>query len=591
MARTIRLILGATVIALSVSAPATAQVSFAGDWSGRYHEDQPDRVPGEQLGDFSGIPLNAAGRLFAESWDALRHSVPEHQCAPYSLPYIFFGPNQFRISEERQPDSQELIALNMYLGTYQQRRTIWLDGRPHPPDYAPHTFMGFSTGEWHGDILTITTTHLKQGYFRRTGPPESDRATVIEHWMRHGTLFSQVIIASDPLYLSEPYIRSQEFVAMDRGNQNWLYNCEYVMEVAKDKNHVPHFLPGENPSVGIFAALHGMPPEGPRGGAETLLPEWKPGSGVTAPVRPNANSGFRPEHQPQRLPPGEVATVHVQGNVHMIVGAGANIAVQVGEDGVLVVDPGAAGTSDKVLAAIRPLAPGKEIRWVVNTTWRPDHTGGNEPVSKAGRTVNGNSAAIVAHENTNPIMIKAGVPDAARPYNTYFEERRDFPFNGEPVILYHPAAAVDNSETMVMFRRSDVIVTGDTFDMTSFPRIDSANGGSVQGTIDALNLLLDLAVPSKSLQEGGTFLIPGHGRIADEHDLVVYRDMVVIVRDRVRALLAKKLSLEQVKAARPALDYEGRYGSDTGAWTTAMFVEAIYRELSAEAASGTARAR
>jgi cyclase len=150
---------------------------------------------------------------------------------------------------------------------------------------------------------------------------------------------------------------------------------------------------------------------------------------------------------------------------------------------------------------------------------------------------------------------------------------------------------VDNSETMVMFRRSDVIVTGDTFDMTSFPRIDSANGGSVQGTIDALNLLLDLAVPSKSLQEGGTFLIPGHGRIADEHDLVVYRDMVVIVRDRVRALLAKKLSLEQVKAARPALDYEGRYGSDTGPWTTAMFIEAIYRELSTEAASGTARAR
>jgi len=588
--RTIRLA-AAALIAILAGVPAAAQMSFAGDWSGRYHEDQPDRVPGEQLGDFSGIPLNAAGRMFAESWDELRHSVPEHQCAPYSLPYIFFGPNQFRISEERQPDSQELIALNMYLGTYQQRRTIWLDGRPHPPDYAPHTFMGFSTGEWHGDILTITTTHLKQGYFRRTGAPESDQATVVEHWMRHGNLFSQVIIASDPLYLSEPYIRSQEFVAMDRGNQNWLYNCEYVMEVAKDKNQVPHFLPGENPSVALFAAKHGMPPDGPRGGAESLLPEWKPGSGITVPVRPNANGGFRPEQQPQHLAPGEVKAVHVQGNVHMIVGAGANIAVQVGEDGVLVVDTGGAGTSDKVLAAIRPLAPGKEIRWVVNTTWRPDHTGGNEPVSKAGRTVNGNSAAIVAHENANPVMIKAGVPDAARPYNTYFEERRDFPFNGEPVILYHPRSAVDDSETMVMFRRSDVIVTGDTFDMASFPRIDRGNGGSVQGTIDALNLLLDLTVPSKSLQEGGTYIIPGHGRIADEHDLVVYRDMVVIVRDRVRALLAKKMSLEQMKAARPALDYEGRYGSDTGPWTTAAFVEAIYRELSAQTPTGTAGAR
>ncbi len=132
---------------------------------------------------------------------------------------------------------------------------------------------------------------------------------------------------------------------------------------------------------------------------------------------------------------------------------------------------------------------------------------------------------------------------------------------------------------------------GDTFDMASFPRIDPGNGGSVQGTIDALNLLLDLAVPSKYLQEGGTYLIPGHGRIADEHDLVVYRDMIVIVRDRVRALMAKKMSLEQVKAARPALDYEGRYGSDTGPWTTAAFIEALYRDLGRETAAATRSSR
>jgi glyoxylase-like metal-dependent hydrolase (beta-lactamase superfamily II) len=362
-----------------------------------------------------------------------------------------------------------------------------------------------------------------------------------------------------------------------------------VVEVAKDKNHVPHFLPGENPTMDTFAAIHAMPAAAPRGGAESLLPEWRPGSGVTAPPRPNANGGFPPEKQPARLAPGEVKAVHVQGNVHLIVGAGSNIAVQVGEDGVLVVDTGNAGTSDKVLALIKQLAPGKEIRWVVNTTWRPEHTGGNEPVSKAGRTVNGNLAAIIAHESTNPVMIKAGVPDSARPYNTYYEERRDFPFNGEPIILYHPPSSVDQSETMVMFRRSDVIVTGDTFDMTAFPRIDSANGGSVQGTIDALNLLLDLTVPSKSLQEGGTYLVPGHGRIADEHDLVVYRDMLVIVRDRVRALMAKKMTLEQVRAARPALDYEGRYGSDTGA--TAAFIEALYRDLGRETAAAARNSR
>ena len=245
-----------------------------------------------------------------------------------------------------------------------------MDGRPHPPEYAPHTFMGFSTGEWNGDILTITTTHIKAGYFRRSGMPASDRITVVEHWMRHGNLLSQVTIATDPVYLTEPYIRSQEFVLMERGNTNWLYNCEYAMEVPKDKNEVPHYLPGQNPWIGEFEAKHAMPEDGVRGGAETLLPEWKPGAKPAPRAIPRTNGGFRPEDQPQRLAAGEVKAVHVQGNVHMIVGAGANIAVQVGEDGVLVVDTGDAGTSDKVLAAIKELAPGKEIRWIINTGMR-----------------------------------------------------------------------------------------------------------------------------------------------------------------------------------------------------------------------------
>ena len=568
----------AVAVLLVATTPARAQVSFVGDWAGRYHEDQPDRVPGEEPGDFSGIPLNEAGLMFAEAYDAARHSVLEHQCAPYTLPYMFFGPNQFRIFEERQPDTQELIAIRMYLGTYQQRRTIWMDGRPHPPEYALHTYMGFSTGEWNGDILTITTTHIKAGYFRRTGVPASDRITVVEHWMRHGNLLSQVTIATDPVYLTEPYIRSQEFVLMERNNTNWLYNCEYEMELPKDKNEVPHHLPGKNPWKGEFEAKHAMPREGVLGGASTLLPEWKPGS-KPAPPRPNANDGFRPQDQPQPVPPGEVRAVHVQGNVHMIVGAGANIAVQVGEDGILVVDTGSAGMTDKVLAAIRQLAPDKEIRWVINTTYRADHTAGNEPMSKAGRTVNGNPAAVVAHENVAAHMIKAGVPDASRPYNTYFEDRRDFPFNGEPVILYHPESATSDAETIVMFRRSDVVVAGENFTTTGYPIIDRESGGSIQGTIDALNLILDLTVPSKMLAEGGTYVIPGRGRLTDEHDVVMYRDMLVIIRDRIRDMVANKMTLEQVKAARPTLDYDGRYGSDTGAWTTAMFIEAVYREL------------
>jgi len=583
-----RVALGTCVLVVLAAVPAFAQINFVGEWSGRYHEDQPDRVPGEEPGDFSGVPINDAARLFADSWDVARHSILEHQCAPYTLPYMFFGPNQFRIWQEHNEDTQELLAIRMHLGTYQQERTIWMDGRQHPPDYAPHTFMGFSTGVWNGDTLTITTTHIKAGYFRRTGIPASDRLTVVEHWIRHGNVLSQVTIATDPVYLSEPYIRSQEFVLMDRGNQNWLYNCEYVMEVPKDKNEVPHYLPGANPWIGEFSAKHAMPEAGVRGGAETLLPEWKPGA-KPLPARPGANGGFKPEDQPEHLAAGEVKAVHVQGNVHMIVGAGANIAVQAGEDGVLVVDTGNAGSSDKVLAAIKQIAPGKEIRWVVNTGMSPDHTGGNESVSKAGRTVNGNIAAIVSHENTAARMVKAGVADSARPFNTYFEPSRDFPFNGEPIMLFHDDATADDTGTVVMFRRSDVIATGDLFRTEGYPVIDLANGGSIDGTIAGLNRLLDLTVPSKMLEEGGTYVIPGHGRISDEHDVAMYRDMLVIIRDRIKNMVQKKMTLEQVKAAHPTLDYDGRYGADTGPWTTAMFIEAVYREMSSPADSASQR--
>ena len=583
-----RVALGTCVLVVLAAVPAFAQINFVGEWSGRYHEDQPDRVPGEEPGDFSGVPINDAARLFADSWDVARHSILEHQCAPYTLPYMFFGPNQFRIWQEHNQDTQELLAIRMHLGTYQQERTIWMDGRQHPPDYAPHTFMGFSTGVWNGDTLTITTTHIKAGYFRRTGIPASDRLTVVEHWIRHGNVLSQVTIATDPVYLSEPYIRSQEFVLMDRGNQNWLYNCEYVMEVPKDKNEVPHYLPGANPWIGEFSAKHAMPEAGVRGGAETLLPEWKPGA-KPLPARPGANGGFKPEDQPQHLNAGEVKAVHVQGNVHMIVGAGANIAVQAGEDGVLVVDTGNAASSDKVLAAIKQIAPGKEIRWVVNTGMSPDHTGGNESVSKAGRTVNGNIAAIVSHENTAARMVKAGVADSARPFNTYFEPSRDFPFNGEPIMLFHDDATADDTGTVVMFRRSDVIATGDLFRTEGYPVIDLANGGSIDGTIAGLNRLLDLTVPSKMLEEGGTYVIPGHGRISDEHDVAMYRDMLVIIRDRIKNMVQKKMTLEQVKAAHPTLDYDGRYGADTGPWTTAMFIEAVYREMSSPANSASQR--
>jgi glyoxylase-like metal-dependent hydrolase (beta-lactamase superfamily II) len=583
------------LLAVVAAAPAAAQVSFVGDWTGRYHEDQPDRVPGEEPNNYSGLPVNEAARMYADGWDVERTTVLEHQCQPYTMPYLFHGPLQYRVSEERQPDSQELIAIKFYIGTYQQWRTIWMDGRPHPPEYAPHTFVGFSTGEFNGDILTVNTTHIKAGFFRRSGIPNSDRTTLVEHFIRHGNVLSHVTIATDPVYLTEPYIRSQEFVLMERNNTNWLYNCEYANEIPRPRHQVPLFLPGKNPWLTEIGTKYGVPQEAIRGGAATTRPEYadviRSGkasnpAGVPVPAVPD-QVGLREADRPTTVPAGEVRSVHVQGNVHMIVGAGANVVVQVGDDGVLVVDTGASGMADKVLAAVRRLSDGP-IRWVVNTTFRPDYIGGNETIAFAGKTVNGNAAAVVAHENANARMIAAKVPDRSRPYNTFFEDSRDFPFNGEPVMLYHGGAASTDADTMVFFRRSDVIVAGELYSTTTYPVIDLANGGSVAGLVSALNRILELAVPSKLLQDGGTYVIPGHGRISDEADVVEFRDMVVIVQARIKDMVERGMTLEQVKAARPSLDYDGRYATPSGPTSTAAFVESLYNDaVAARKAAGT----
>jgi cyclase len=271
-------------------------------------------------------------------------------------------------------------------------------------------------------------------------------------------------------------------------------------------------------------------------------------------------------------------TYHVQGTVHMVIGAGANVAVQIGDEGVLVVDTGGASTREQVLAAIRKLAPGKPIRWIINTTSDADHTGGNETVSQAGVTVNGNPAAIVAHENVLARMTEEDRPITEMPLNTFFEEGRDFAFNGEAVFIHHVPSAHTDGDIVVYFRGSDVLVAGDLFVTTTYPVIRLDAGGGVDGFVEGLNRILGIAVP-KVLQEGGTYVIPGHGRVGDEADVLEYRDMVVIVRARIASLVEKGMTLEQVLATKPALDYDLRYGNDNGAWTSAMFVEAVYRDL------------
>ena len=272
----------------------------------------------------------------------------------------------------------------------------------------------------------------------------------------------------------------------------------------------------------------------------------------------------------------DIKTFHVQGNVYMLIGAGANVAVQTGEDGVLVVDTGSAATKTKVLAAIRQLSK-KPIRWIINTNGDLDHTGGNETVSQAGQTVNGNPAAIIANENVLTRMSEAKRPITEQPLNSFFEDSRDFYFNGEAVFLYHIPNAHTNGDVIVYFRGSDVLVAGDIFVTTSYPVIDTKNGGNVEGVITGLNKILDITVP-KYLQEGGTYVIPGHGRVCDEADIVDYRDLVVIVRDRIQDLVKQGKTLEQIKAAKPSLDYDGRYGNDKS-WTTPMFIEAIHKNL------------
>lgn len=273
----------------------------------------------------------------------------------------------------------------------------------------------------------------------------------------------------------------------------------------------------------------------------------------------------------------QIDTVHVQGNVYLLAGGSANVVVQIGEDGIIVVDPGGRETADEVLAAVRRLSD-KPIRWIINTHDHADHTGANETLSQAGITVNGNPAAIVGHENVLARMSLEDRPVTEWPLNSFFESQRDFYFNGEAVFLYHYPSAHTDGDILVHFRGSDVLVTGDLFTTTHFPLIDLDAGGGIDGFIEGLNKALDIVVPAY-LQEGGTYVIPGHGRIADEADLVSYRDMALFVRDRVRHMVEEGASLRDVLDARPSLDYDLRYDNEDVPWTAEMFVEAVYRSL------------
>jgi glyoxylase-like metal-dependent hydrolase (beta-lactamase superfamily II) len=284
---------------------------------------------------------------------------------------------------------------------------------------------------------------------------------------------------------------------------------------------------------------------------------------------------------------GTLESFKVQGNVWMIAGAGGNIAVQVGEQGLVVVDTGANGLTDKVLEAIHAISP-RPIRYIINTSIASQHVGGNEklatlPGGSTSGATRGATPAVIAQENILNRMTQAGpdgtqaYPSAAWPTDGYFAPRRSFTFNGEAIDVIHLPKATTDGDSAVHFRGSNVLVTGDVFTTTNLPLVDYARGGTYEGELEALNALLDITVPD-DLMEGGTYVIPGHGRVCDEADLVEYRDMVYEIRDRMKKMVTDDgKTLAQVKAARPVIGWEGRY-SQPG-WTTDMFLDAIYPEF------------
>jgi hypothetical protein len=271
-------VLATALLAVFASSPAWAQGDFSGVWQPRYQEDFLERIPGPELVDYVGLPINESARRFAESWDPSRITLPEEQCRVHVSPYIYRGPTNLRIWEERHPVTQDLIAIKHYNSTYEQTRTIYMDGRPHPGPNEAHTWMGFSTGRYEGDMLVVETTHLKQGWIRRNGVPMSDQAKMTEYYVRYADLMTHTFVLIDPVYLAEPLVKSQDFIRSSRelAAQTWLWVCEPVVEIAnRPEGTIPAYMPGEHPFQTEYAQRHRLPMIAVLGGPETMYPEFQ----------------------------------------------------------------------------------------------------------------------------------------------------------------------------------------------------------------------------------------------------------------------------------------------------------------------------
>jgi cyclase len=295
--------------------------------------------------------------------------------------------------------------------------------------------------------------------------------------------------------------------------------------------------------------------------------------------------------QAEEVKSADLHLLQVRGNVSMLVGAGGNITVQAGDQGILLVDTGVAAMSDNVLQAIRRLSS-KPLTYIISTDDSDDHIGGNAALATRGRArgktamdVNIIAFVTILDRMSAPTGQTAPTPEDAWPNNTYSEPQRNLHFNGEAVQIFHQPANTDGN-SIVLFRGSDIVSTGDIFDPTQYPIIDLKKGGSLDGVLEGLNRLKEMVVPENHY-EGGTMVIPGHGRLCDAADVAIYQQMVTIVRDRLQDMIKQGMTLEQVKAAKPTQDFDPIYGSNAGNWTTEMFIEAAYKSLSSKETSGS----
>jgi cyclase len=575
-----------TLLVVAPNLEAFAQVDFAGEWDhpGLFgHEDTIDRGAGPEIGDYLGLPLNEAGLRKAESYSGSWLAVPEHQCTPHPAAYQTWGPNTLVVNKVYDRVRRVVSAIRLD-GTYGLDRIVWMDGRPHPPEEALHTFTGFSTGHWEGDTLIVETSHMKLGWLRRNGTPTSERARMFEYFTRFDDYLLITTVVDDPVYLSEPFVRTTEYVLnrrpvpvigfpLARNDGPIFYKCFPTEEAATDKHYVPHYLPGENPLLDEFSEKYHVPKWAMEAGSAAIYPEF------AARLERAESRGVHaaPAVAVPREPPAEgIRSLHVKGGIWLITGAGGNVTVQIGDEGVLVVDTGTAAAARSLREEIRRIADDKPIRYVITTHWHPDHTGGNvvlsdEPAQRA---------AILAHENVGLSLVEANAEAGQLVMDTFYGDSKVIYFNGEPIEIIHAPSAHTNGDSIVFFRGSDVVSAGDVLSTRSFPRFDTSQGGSINGLIDALNRILDITV-AETRGQGGTIVIPGHGRLYDEADVAEYRDMLTIIRDRAQNAIDEGRSLREFKARRPTLEYDGVFGASAGSWTTDEFIEAVYRSLSA----------